>query len=65
MKTLTVKELIEKLSEFKNDKLRVVIASDEEGNSFGSIDKMYSFELLKKDILCIYPTETVCDEDEI
>jgi len=54
---MTTKELIKCLKFLdKTGKLKVLLSSDDEGNSYGEVDPQYSFEITK-DNLIIYPVK--------
>lgn len=57
MKTLTVEQLITLLRK-EDPASKVFIASDEEGNSYGTLDEAMSIEKSKEDnAIYIYPFE--------
>lgn len=64
MKTMKVKDLI-KLLKQQDQELKIVIASDEEGNGFGTItNDSLSDELVTTDgVLILYPWEEMQLED--
>lgn len=69
IKTITADELISilrTLQSQKSEPIQIVLASDEEGNSYGTFDKEFSWGFLqdnKPPILAFYPAEQI-DEDE-
>ena len=55
---MTVRELRAELFKIKNQELRVILASDEEGNTFGDIGKDFGNHKIageEGEVLAIYP----------
>ena len=63
-KNMTTAELIRALKELDPDgNMTVLVASDEEGNSFGYLNAQFSFgtgELDEQEILTLYPVDEFC-----
>lgn len=64
-RTITVGELIDRLGAFNKD-LKVYTASDEEGNSYGTLDYAYSLQTVEEDnVLVMMPYIDHLDDDDI